>query len=57
MSRNYILNSRKDLYSFSDDLPHAIDIFCLFICKGGMQLEALIPLPLKEFQFARQGDK
>lgn len=56
MSRNYILNSRKDLCSFSDVLPHAIGIFCLFICKGVMQSEALIPLPLKEFQFARQGD-
>lgn len=53
MSRNYILISRED----PEYLPHAIDIFGLFICRDVMKLEALISLPLKEFQFATHGDK
>lgn len=53
MSRNYILNSREH----PEYLPHAIDIFDLFICRDVMQLEALIPVPLKKFQFATHGDK
>lgn len=41
MSRNYILNSRED----PEHIPHAVDIFGLFICRGVMQLKALVSAP------------